>query len=419
MVSDCWSDEDYQHVLGQVKHYLWLYVHEGASIEELENAVQNLTRLDGKDLDYLSVVHFLLSDEVKILIEAISRILRRLSHSTQTEVVANKGFVKGRIDWNLTIKERYAQGYNPTIFVCRPPSRVYDLPENQLLKFLLVHMKRMIEQTASLQKIEEKDIRLEELKTEEREKWTERVSWLKFHINNALKHVYLREVKLPDQVNERMIRRARLSRNKDYENIVNSYSLHRKIVQKSDAKALRELIERRVLEPLEKDTLYELYVLFEVMDSLGKPEELNLVRPGAKSIGSFKINGATIRVHFQRVRGLFKVSKYKQIFDDYELDVSSRRPDIILQFEKEPKFMIIEVKRTTNRDYIVDSVYKVLGYLADFEKFFTLKQKPKGVLVVWNIERKRKTEQDVSILAHNKIAGFIKETVDMRGSTFR
>ena len=369
MASDCWTEKEYRNVLDHVRHHLWMYIHEGATIEELRNAVQNLTWLDRKDLDHLAIVHFLLSDQVKEFVRAVSSILRRISHSTQREVIVNKGFVRGRIDWSRTLKERYSQGYDPTIFVCSPPARIFNLPENQLLKFILVRIKRLIKETAALAKVEEKNVRLEELRTEDgKEKWTDRISWIKFHVNRALKHVHLRGVDVPDQVNTRMLRRARTARNKDYEKIADSYSLHNRIIQRMNRETLKQLIEKKVLEPLKWDTLYELYVLFEVLDSLGKPDELNLIKAGAQSIGAFRIGEDAVRVYFQRVRGLFKESKYKQIFDDYELNVSLRRPDIILCFEREEKFLIIEVKRTTNREYIVDSLYKVLGYLADFGK---------------------------------------------------
>jgi len=53
-----------------------------------------------------------------------------------------------------------------------------------------------------------------------------------------------------------------------------------------------------------------------------------------------------------------------------------------------------------------------LSILADFEEHFAQEQKLKGVLVVWrNIERLRKTEQAIAILAHNEIRNFIKETI--------
>jgi len=258
--------------------------------------------------------------------------------------------------------------------------------------------------------VEEKNIRAEELKI-----WIDRLSWLKFHVNNALKHTHLKGVDLPKQVSERMIRRSRTARNKDYELVADSYSLHRQIMQELDIEVLEQLIEKRILEPLERDTLYELFVLFEVIDSMnkiGKLEELNLIRSGAEAIGTFKVRGQTVRVYFQRIKGLLERSKYKQIFEDYDLDVSLRRPDIILHVEEQNKLLIIEVKRTKDKKYIVDSVYKVLGYIADFEEHFAQKQKLRGVLVVWsNIKRLRKTEQAIAILSHNEIRDFIKETI--------
>jgi len=413
MVSDCWSNEDYQYVLESVKRHLWLYVHAGATIEELENAVQNLTMLEKKELDYLSIVHFLLSDEIKAFVKIVPRILRRLSHATQKEVLVNRGCVKGKIDWNLTIKERCARGYDQTIFVCRPPSRIYNLPENQLLKFVLTQIRRLMEETAKLPKVEEKNVRLEELRTKDgKEKWADRMSWLKFHVNNALKNIHLKGVDVPSLVNERMIRRAQTARNKDYESVADSHSLHRQIIQRLDKKTLRQLIEERFLKPLKEDALYELFVLFETMNSLGKPEELNLIRPGARAIAKYRIGEEIVHVYFQRTKDLFTTSEYKSIFDDYDLNVSSRRPDITLYFEREHKFVIIEVKLTKDRDYIVDSVYKVLGYLADFKRHFPKKQKPEGVLVVWGgFQRLGKTEQEVCILAHNEVSKYIEETI--------
>jgi hypothetical protein len=410
MISDCWSEEDYQFVLKNVKRYLGLYVQASATIEELKNVVTYLTKLENKEIDYLSTVHFLLSEEVKVFVDTVPKILRRFSHSTQKENITHKGFVKGRIDWNMTIKERCANGYDQTIFVCRPTSRIYNLPENQLLKFVLVQIRRLIDETAVLPPIEEKNISLAELRTEDgKEKWTDRLSWLKYNVNNALTNIHLREVDIPDQVNERMIRRAQTARNKDYELAADSYSVHQKLIQEIDKQALKEIIEKRVLEPLERDSLYELYVLFEVMDSLGEPKEINLIRPKAESIGTYEVEGETVRVYFQKASGVLEESEYTQIFEDYDIDVSLRRPDIVLKFEKRNRLLIIEVKRTRDADYIIDSVYKVLGYLADFHNHFPPEQKPKGLLVVWNIKRIRKTSQDIAIIGHDEIRNFVQE----------
>ena len=307
MVSDCWSDEDYRDVLNKVKDYLWFYIQPNAAITDIKNTVRNLTMLERREIDYLSTVHFLLSNQIRDFVIIVRRILRRLSHSTHKEVVVNKGCVKGKIDWNLTLKERCAQGYDQTIFVCRPPSRMYNLPENRLLKFVLTQIRRLIEETANLPAIEEKNIRLEELKSEDgKEKWADRLSWLKYHVNNALKNIHLREVELISQTNERMIKRARTARNKDYEFVVDSYYLHRQLIQELDEMKLREIVEKRILEPMERDTLYELFVLFQTMNALGTPVKINLIRPGAEEIGTFSVGEETVRVYFQKASGLYK-----------------------------------------------------------------------------------------------------------------
>ncbi len=102
------------------------------------------------------------------------------------------------------------------------------------------------------------------------------------------------------------------------------------------------------------------------------------------------------------------------IFENYDLNVASRRPDIIIELEKkdEKKYWLVEVKQSANRDYIVDGAYKVLGYLADFQEtyFQDNSQKLKAALVVWNIRRTNKgEEQDITILDKDNIEDFVKQ----------
>ena len=405
--TDLWTDEEYKYVLERTKKYLWLYVLPSSSISELQNAVHNLTMLNTEDVDLLSTIHFLLSDEVKTFVEALPRIFRRLSHSAQKETIVNRTFVRGKIDWQQTIKERCCQGYNPTIFVCRPHSRIFNLPENQLLKFVLTKIKRLIEETSHLPYIEGKNFDVQDVRT-----WEDKLSWLMLQVNKGLRNVHLKEVDLPQQVNDRMLRRAETARNKDYEAIANCCSIYGEIIEETDKKMLKELIEKRILEPLQKDTLYELFVLFEILNSFGTPEELNLIKSGAESIGTFKVGEEKVTVYFQRISGLLHNSKYRQIFEDYAFDVALRRPDIILKLHEQNKFFIVEVKRTKSRNYIVDSVYKVLGYLADFSNNFSDQQKPKGILVVWDIKRVKETEQDIIILSNKQVGGEIKKIIE-------
>jgi hypothetical protein len=129
---DCWDDATYQKVIEKVKNNLWLYSYYSGGIEPLMNAVTNLTKLNKRDLDYLAIMHFLLSDEVKAFVSLIP--FRDIPHSTKQKTIINRGMVKGKIDWNLTLKQRLSEGNSQHLFICKPPSRIHDLPENQLLK---------------------------------------------------------------------------------------------------------------------------------------------------------------------------------------------------------------------------------------------------------------------------------------------
>lgn len=412
---DLWSTEDYRSVLDRVKGKLWLYIQNSARIKGLERAVEDFTLLDTGDLDHLAAIHFLLTDDIKeFLMVVVPRILRRISHSTKEEVIVNRNQVKGRIDWGATTKERCTQGMDPTIFVCKPPYRIYDLPENQLLKIVLEKTRKLIEESKSLPKVEEKEIVLDDLKTGEGQKWEDRVALLRFNVSKLLKHIYMREIDIPPVVNERMLKRARTSRNKDYEWVEKLYDQYDRLIQKREESLLKELLERRVLEPWSRDTLYEVYVLLEIIDAflnMTKEVDLRLIWSKANEVAKFNINDQSVKVYYQR--GLFEESKYKDIFERYDLNVASRRPDIIIEFENGngKRYWLVEVKRTINREYIVDGAYKVLGYLADFEDYFDDKdQRPKAALVVWHIDRKGEgEEQDITILSKDDIREFARQ----------
>lgn len=70
------------------------------------------------------------------------------------------------------------------------------------------------------------------------------------------------------------------------------------------------------------------------------------------------------------------------------------------------------MKRTRDKNYIVDSVYKVFGYLGDFSKHLSKQQKPKGILVVWDINRIGENEQDIVILSNDKVASGIRKILE-------
>lgn len=69
--------------------------------------------------------------------EVLERLVHQLSRSSQPVQRVYPGQVRGRVLWSATYKQRYTDQYDPTLFVCREVRRRYDLPENQLVKYLI------------------------------------------------------------------------------------------------------------------------------------------------------------------------------------------------------------------------------------------------------------------------------------------
>lgn len=98
-------------------------------------------------------------------------------------------------------------------------------------------------------------------------------------------------------------------------------------------------------------------------------------------------NGMNVELFYQTIPPeMGKASTYKSIFSEYNLDASMRRPDVTVRVTwptGQTQRLIVEVKRTRDQRYILDSVYKTLGYLADFKDTIG-PNSPLALLVIWD-----------------------------------
>lgn len=375
---------DKGYVMDYLKDNLPRYLFLGALPQEIEDGIKNLTGLTTEDIELLKKVHFLISDEVNELVSEIPHLMRNLAHSTQRNVVRTRGIVKGRIDWNYTYKERYAQGFNDkTLFMCRPASKMYDLPENQLLKFILSKVHQFSDNIKFLSKISSENINPDDLRS-----WGEKIILNDLVVKKTLKHVLFHNITSNQFIRSKSLQRTSNHRNPSYKKVASCYKLYYNLFINKEPEILKSLIQKQILTPLSDDRLFELYVLFKILDNY-EPERLKvrLLTYDEKYTAKYELDNKKVFIYYQKsAPGFGSESKYKNIFDAYSLDVSLRLPDIILRIEEDEhdSFILVEVKRTSSRNYTVDSVYKVLGYLNDFEKSFENRKDPKAVLVVWS-----------------------------------
>lgn len=397
----CWNEEDREYVLDFIKPILHRFLFKEA-LPNLEVSLKNLTGLLDEDIDLLKTVHFLLSPEVNIFIEELPKLLRNLSHSTHKELIESRGIIRGKIDWNLTFKERYSQGFNdPSLFICQPSTKMYNLPENQLLKFMLWKIRHITEKI-NLQITEELII------NKTWENWKEIIISRYLTVKKFSKNIYFQHINLPRSIKPKTVQKAYKNRNQSYDKVARCYELYENLFITKNQETLRELIEKQTMEPLNDDKLFEVYVLIKILALLDNSQgqlELGLLKPGQNYTARYMSNELEIYIFYQKIPLRFMdCSQNKEIFEFYDLNVSLRRPDIMLKFQSGDKkfYRLIEVKRTNDRDYIVDSVYKVLGYMNDFENCLKPTSNPKGILVIWDgadiKDMKKALEQPVFIL---------------------
>lgn len=185
-------------------------------------------------------------DVADFLAHWLPLLLRQMQRTTRRERITLQGEVHGRIDWPSTTKARYQNDVNPTLFVCRPPQRQDDTPENQLVKFWLVALEGLLPTLPP------------ELQTAER--WSadgvsapdwlpRRLGQIGHDVRQALAHVRLRYVATPPHITPHHLMKARTSKTELYGRVANLYETYLRLVVQQDTLAWRATLSQAVLLP--------------------------------------------------------------------------------------------------------------------------------------------------------------------------
>lgn len=91
----------------------------------------------GQEVETGSVEHF--------ITHTLTRLVRQLSQRTERRLVTYRGQARGRIHWQATFKARLSSDNDESLLVCREVHRLYDTPENQLLKYVVEQLEQCFE----------------------------------------------------------------------------------------------------------------------------------------------------------------------------------------------------------------------------------------------------------------------------------
>ncbi|TDQ83076.1 hypothetical protein A8950_1358 [Dongia mobilis] len=205
-------------------------------------------------------------------------------------------------------------------------------------------------------------------------------------------------MRTPSQLDGREVAPLRKSRRPDVISAVRLFDMYVHLVELANENLLRNLLKQRQMAPENLDDLFEVWTLLTLVElHLKEGWELTDAYLIGGEIGAkrprFTLARGDVRTElfFQTVPAeMGKASAYKNIFEDYDIDVTMRRPDITVKISAPEgmQYLIVEVKRTRDQGYILDGVYKTLGYVADFRSIIG-PNAPLALLIVWDgIKRK-------------------------------
>jgi hypothetical protein len=380
-VETCWTDGERERILAEVADNLWRYVGRHAcAMPAATRLLADLTGLSMESLETLRHLHLLLSEDVSRFIdEALPALLRGLRPVAPPEAVAGRVVVRGRIAWGATMAARARRGGSDrALHVSATPRPQYGTAEARLL-------------VRTLDALAQACARLSALASGGEDGWTAQVERVETAVGRARSHRLLAAVHVAEAPAMADLAASHRSPRQAARTLARVYDHYCRLVAHPTLSALLEALRQRVLAPLDDDALYELWALLgaaTVFDEAGWTLDVaGLVGRAAVPFTYRAPGGGTVaRLRFGHTPAHWRrASRYCTVFDRYGLAGAVRRPDLIVELRqsRRRRHLLVEVKRTRDPQYIADSIYKVLGYLADFEAVFAGQEGARALLLLW------------------------------------
>lgn len=328
----------------------------------------------------VEVMELLTQGYGSFIADALPKLLTVLGSRTEhAQEVVGPG-LRGVVRWDLTKVARANRTLPSARYISNIQRRGYSTPENLLLVWLLRDLEYAVARVGK------------------------RIGSSKLHpilksirdgCQVALRNEALSRIEVVRSISQHMIHAARHSRHEGYRMAAALVLLRQRVQEKSKvaqwALAL-ELLKTNWLEPVSDNDLFEIFALSTTLSvlaeeiGLGEPTRYGLLGSALEPAATFTNADSVVVVYFNRTpnRLVGTEGRYLGVMKAYnEIGGYDRRPDILIQLKNnigETKSFIIEVKNAESRSYVRESIYKVFGYLYDYEALFDRQSGRKAAL---------------------------------------
>lgn len=324
------------------------------------NAAVELLGLPEADLGRVLSVHMMLSSPVRGLVAALPTGIRRPITSSARPRIAGRTVTSG-IDWAATARHRATSSPMGDIWVTRPASRIFDIPENQALAWVLKTLEER--GTVAVPPIGDAP-----------GAWGEEIRAMTSEVLRARRTAWLEGVPSIWPGDEAYVR-LKADRTGFYRlRVAAAARFLRKLLIAPSPDDVVEALSQRYFEPKQDWKLFEIAVLIRICNALAtlgtRLSSTHLFHDGkrrpfaAYQVGSTRV----VRVWYQTWPPASTPSELADAIRHYKLPAGGSRPDIVVEFVdagKSTRALVLELKASTSGSYLSSGFAQLLGYLRD------------------------------------------------------
>lgn len=358
--------------LDEIRNHLPAFLSAAATErEDPVGDVEDLLNLRKDDLRRMVAVHLALSAPIVDFIAGLGEGLRHPRTSSERPLVSSQA-VRGPIDWSATIRERATSGWDVSRHVVRPARRIFDIPENRALVWLLKRLDAELRRVAPAESDPATGVHSSG--------WFSRIVEMRARIQVAKRHHWVRGVP-GERPDARTMQALLAARTRFYKHLIPEAvaQLQRFVEREPTAPDLTELLCSRYFEPERDWRLFELLVALRLAraideQSASKRKARLLVGTGRAPYARYAMaDGDEIRLWYQAWPRDIGVSAHEDARSHYEIDAGHARPDLVIQRVRDGKTvdaLLFELKASRNGGTLGGGLLQMLGYLKDRPDLF-------------------------------------------------
>lgn len=354
-------------MLSEVKALLPAFL-SAASVERggPVNAAVELLGLPESDLRRVLAAHAMLSTPVRELIAELPAGVRRPLTSSIRPRVAGRTVTSG-IDWAATTRHRATSSPLGDIWVTRAANRIFDIPENQALAWIL-------------QALEERGTIAVPAIGEAPGAWGDEIRYMTGVVRRARRTAWLEGVPALWPGDEAYLR-LKADRKGFYRmRVANAARYLRKILLAPSPGDVVQALSDRFFEPRQDWKLFEIAVLMRITHALAEigtrlsPTRL-FIQGRSRPFACFRLSPAReMRLWYQTWPRTTRPSELDDAVRYYELTSGGNRPDIVIEWVDDgvsTRAIVLELKASAAPGYLSSGLSQLLGYLRDRPRLLT------------------------------------------------